>query len=182
MHAQGWDDQLLHSINRHRNVQLDPAARLVSQSVYPIFGTFLLAEGIHCQRDSISKKQFQAICIGAAANTLISLGLKYSVHRNRPGTTHPDLEVLEFNADPSFPSGKTSAAFFTATMLSLQHPKWYVVGPALLWAGSVGYSRMHLGAHYPSDVLAGACLGAGTAYLSHRMNAWLGRRKSKPKH
>ncbi|ULT24063.1 phosphatase PAP2 family protein [Sphingobacterium sp. E70] len=45
--------------------------------------------------------------------------------------------------------------------MSRAYSKWYVVAPSLLWAGSVGYSRMYLGVHYPTDVLAGAVLGLG---------------------
>jgi membrane-associated phospholipid phosphatase len=63
----------------------------------------------------------------------------------------------------SFPSGHTSSTFTTATALSIAYPKWYVIAPAFLWAGTVGYSRMYLGVHYPTDVATGAILGTGTA-------------------
>jgi len=68
------------------------------------------------------------------------------------------------------PSGHTSTAFATATALTLQYPKWYVIAPSYVYAGLVGYSRMHPGVHHPSDVLAGALIGAGCAYLSHVVN------------
>ena len=71
------------------------------------------------------------------------------------------------------PSGHTSGAFATATALSLKYPEWYVIVPSYLWASSVGLSRMHLGLHYPTDVLAGAVLGAGSAYLTYKVNEWL---------
>jgi undecaprenyl-diphosphatase len=77
---------------------------------------------------------------------------------------------MNFTYDPSFPSGHTSSAFNTATFICLTYPKWYVIAPAALWATSVAYSRMYLGVHYPSDVLAGAVLGAGTAYLTYYLN------------
>jgi len=81
----------------------------------------------------------------------------------------------------SFPSGHTSEAFSTATALSLKYPEWYIIAPAYLWAGSVGYSRMNLGVHYPTDVLAGALLGTGTAFLTLKVNEWLNRQVRKSK-
>jgi undecaprenyl-diphosphatase len=80
---------------------------------------------------------------------------------------------------PSFPSGHTSVAFSTATSLYLAYPKWYVAVPAFTYAASVGYSRMYLGVHYPSDVLAGAVIGAGSAWLMYKANKWLFKKKPK---
>jgi undecaprenyl-diphosphatase len=64
----------------------------------------------------------------------------------------------------SFPSGHTSSSFSAVTALSRAYPKWYVIAPSFLWAASVGYSRMYLGVHYPTDVTAGAVLGVGTSF------------------
>jgi membrane-associated phospholipid phosphatase len=58
-------------------------------------------------------------------------------------------------------------AFAAATTISLQYPKWYVIAPAFIYASGVGYSRMYLGVHYPTDVLAGAVLGAGSSFVTH---------------
>jgi membrane-associated phospholipid phosphatase len=52
-----------------------------------------------------------------------------------------------------------------------------VVAPAYTWAGLVAYSRMHLGVHYPTDLIAGAVLGSGTAILTHKANQWLQNKK-----
>jgi len=38
---------------------------------------------------------------------------------------------------------------------------------------------MDLGVHYPTDVLAGAIVGSGSAYLSYRLNKWYLKRKQK---
>ncbi|HEU4718905.1 MAG TPA: phosphatase PAP2 family protein, partial [Bacteroidia bacterium] len=94
----------------------------------------------------------------------IVFGLKYTVNRPRPFVTYPDIIKKTKAGSKSFPSGHTSSAFALATSVSLAYPKWYVIAPSYAWACAVGYSRMRLGAHYPSDVAAGALIGAGCAW------------------
>ena len=98
--------------------------------------------------------------------------MKYSVGRERPFVTYTDIINKSGKPcnDPSFPSGHTSTAFTLATSLSLEYPKWYVIVPAYTYASTVAYSRMHLGVHYPSDVLVGALIGSGCAYITHVVN------------
>jgi len=121
-------------------------------------------------------------CVIIAANIInvgITYSLKHAVNRKRPFETYPFI-IKKIGADGgSFPSGHTSSAFATATSLSLAYPKWYVIAPSYLWAGTVGYSRLQLGVHYPSDVLGGMIIGAGSAFLSYKINKWLNKRYAK---
>ncbi len=120
--------------------------------------------------------------VNFGTNALFTYSLKNSFKRARPGITYPaQITMYEDVSSLSFPSGHTSEAFSTATALSLKYPEWYIIAPAYLWAGSVGYSRMNLGVHYPTDVLAGALLGTGTAFLTFKVNEWLNRQVRKSK-
>lgn len=118
------------------------------------------------------------VTIGSTiVNVTLTNALKYTIDRERPFITYPDI-IKKSNPDsPSFPSGHTSNAFATATSVSLAYPEWYVIVPSYLYAGTVAYSRMHLGVHYPSDVLAGALIGAGSAWLTYRVNRILLKKK-----
>lgn len=110
---------------------------------------------------------------------IFTAGMKYGFNRPRPFVTYPDIVKKSDGGSPSFPSGHTSFAFATATSLSIAWPKWYVIVPSYAYASLVGYSRMYLGVHYPSDVLAGAIVGSGSAYLTYKANQWIHRSKHK---
>ena len=116
--------------------------------------------------------------IAVGINVVVTDGLKTIFKRVRPAEEYPgEIYTLTKSRDASFPSGHTSLAFATATAMSLTYKKWYVTVPAYVWAGCVGYSRMYLGKHFPSDVLGGALIGTGSAYLSH----WLTKKLFRPK-
>lgn len=113
----------------------------------------------------------------------ISQGLTFAtkaiINKPRPHEADSTIIALKNATNGSFPSGHTSEAFATATTLTLINHKWYVVVPAYTWAGLVGYSRLYMGVHYPSDVIAGAVLGAGSAWLSYKLNKWMRNGKTK---
>ena len=112
-------------------------------------------------------------------STAITVATKQIVKRNRPFIDYPFIIKRDAGKSYSFPSGHTSAAFTTATSLSLYFPKWYVIVPAYLWASSVGYARMYQGVHYPSDVFVGAIVGAGSAWVGWKMQKLMGKKHKK---
>lgn len=114
---------------------------------------------------------------------VLTESMKYAINRQRPYTKYPDLVHPYDNTEAglSFPSAHTSLAFNTAATLSIRFHKWYITVPAYLWASGVGYSRLYLGEHYPSDVLAGAALGIGSAYLVDWIDKKLYKRTSRKK-
>lgn len=179
--AQNADIDLLKQINIGRNKGLDGGMQALTNSVYPISATIpvteLLAGYAHHDKKLITIGWVTTA--GLACNFIVTFGLKYSVDRTRPYVTYPQIQNYKVNKDASFPSGHTAFAFNTATSLVLAYPRWYVAVPAYGWAATVGYSRMHLGMHYPTDVLMGAVVGAGTSILAVKGNRLLQKHKKK---
>ncbi len=89
---------------------------------------------------------------------------KNTLRRQRPAETLNAFTALVVASDKfSFPSGHTSAATLYAAIIYQHFP---IIGACLLiWAAGVGASRVILGVHYPSDILAGATLGLSIASL-----------------
>jgi undecaprenyl-diphosphatase len=114
-----------------------------------------------------------AIFLNTASTTL----LKNVVKRERPYNTHTGIFPDKIESDYAFPSGHTSSAFATATSLALATKKWHVAVPAFVWSAGVGYSRIYLGQHYPSDVIMGALVGTSSAIICHWASKQLTKRK-----
>lgn len=169
---QNFDINLLKSINSGETLKSDKYFRFISNSdAYVVFGTPVIMAGTGLIRED--DEMVRNACVIAAAailNVGVTNALKYTIRRDRPWITWPDIVNKSDSDGPSLPSSHTSTAFATATSLSLAYPEWYIIVPSFTYAGTVAYSRMHLGAHYPSDVAAGALVGAGCAYLTFKVN------------
>lgn len=175
--AQNADIELLRSINVSRNTSLDASMKLISntEDFISIGLPVSIVIASYVKHDKVLFQHGINMGLALAASAASTYILKRVVNRPRPSYTYPDIQALESYKYFSFPSGHTSNAFCTATSFSLNFKRWYYVVPAFAWAGVVGYSRMHLGVHYPSDVLAGALLGAGSAYATYQVNKVLKR-------
>jgi membrane-associated phospholipid phosphatase len=178
--AQNWDIDLLKKINPSQPTS--SYWKVASSSVYWVPATGLLATFLvgTINHDKQLQKQTYKALISIAVSTTVSEILKVSINKTRPSYAYPN-DIFQSGGKgqrgKSFPSGHATLAFTYATTLSLQYKKWYVVVPAYLWAGSVGYSRMYLGKHYPSDVLVGAALGTLSGWLTYKLTNKLFKQK-----
>jgi len=111
------------------------------------------------KRSKTIREQFFILAAVLLLVAIVSQGLKTIVIRERPFTTYPYIEKLSEGGGSSFPSGHTMEAFAMAMSLSLLYSKKKIVILVYLWAILVAYSRIVLGVHYPSDVLAGILIG-----------------------
>jgi len=169
--AQGWDLRILEAINPHHPTS--QYWQYTSASAYVFSGVAVVAPFVYGLTSGDRSEQYNSyqVLIAMGLDVITQEGLKVAINRERPGDKYPNMVFpISPTHGQSFPSGHASIAFNTAAELTIQYKKWYIAIPAYLWAGSVGYSRLYLGKHYPSDVLGGAATGIGTAYLSTWLN------------
>lgn len=123
-------------------------------------------------RDALGAASERIACSCAAAG-LVTLALKESAGRLRPGETADPARFEPFSRHDSFPSGHTTMAFSLAAALDAETATPWV--PALLYPAATltAWSRVRDRAHWPSDVVAGAAIGG---YVAHRTDRWARQR------
>ena len=139
----------------------------VADIVFPAaseLGDFsLIWQLVNAGRGTMSDSQADASLLFAGLLGLESLvvnqGVKRLVHRGRPTEAGDPRYPVRRPSTSSFPSGHASSAFFAATLLIARDGK----RAAPLWLGLaavVATSRAYVRIHHPSDVVAGAAVGA----------------------
>jgi undecaprenyl-diphosphatase len=113
------------------------------------------------------RKILRLLILLYAIQSAVIYGLKFLIQRQRP------LFFLEMASkiskgpgeilDPSFPSAHGAFAFMMATVLSHWFPRYRIL--FYIVAGFIGWTRIYLGLHYPTDVVVGALLGYGITRL-----------------
>lgn len=120
-----------------------------------------------------------AIYIGTSVIEAVGItyAAKHIIGRDRPFVKYPDKIHAYGAPDADSPSFLQThcGSFFFSHLTSITYPKWYVIAPSAVWACGVGFARMNQGVHYPSDVVAGAAIGVGCAFVNVYVNRWLNK-------
>jgi undecaprenyl-diphosphatase len=115
------------------------------------------------------------VSIGVTS-AVVNQGVKRLADRPRPdrdGEDVPEARFVHMPESTSFPSGHSASGFAFATTVGNSLP---VVGAALRFlAGTVAYSRVHTGVHYPGDVVIGSLIGGSIGGLV----SWVTRPRKK---
>ncbi len=122
---------------------------------------------INRRRSERGEKIGLTILIALMGSLLVNnLFLKHLIARTRPYEVIEGLHILiAAPRDFSFPSGHAGSSFAAAAVIAFMAPKRYGIA-ALALAAVISFSRLYVGVHYPSDVLAGLFDGIFIGFLS----------------
>lgn len=163
-----WDEHLARWFSQHSTHSATEAMRWVTR-----LGSYAWVTSVGCVATVVlaAKRRWYDVLtlwLVLPCGMLVNHALKLAVHRQRPAWSDLVTEPSSY----SFPSGHTMAAtmlygFIAVVCVRLFRPwRWraFAVSGALLLVLVVGFSRIYLGVHYLTDVLAG--MAAGIAWLS----------------
>ena len=166
---QQLDEQALVWIAEHvRCAVLDPLMKVYTQMGNT--GMLFIALGVLLLFFKPTRRAgVSALCAMLIGLVVVNFTIKPLVARARPWLVIENFVNLVPEHDPnSFPSGHTNAAFAFALAVCMSAPKKWMKVSAVCAAAVMGLSRLYVGVHFPSDVLAGAVIGS----LCGLLGAW----------
>jgi len=122
------------------------------------------------------------VLASAIAAGIVAPVSKLVVGRARPNADLGSSHFAPFSGDASFPSGHATQAFAVASVVAAHDGRLWVKIVSFGLAGSVGLARIHVDAHWASDVVAGGILGtavgAGVVAVNERIRSGRGASSS----
>lgn len=173
------DGTLLLLLQQGRSELLDQLAVLYTSMGDAGLIWILLSLAMLCHRSTrkAGALALAAMALGALCTNMV---IKPLVARPRPWLDVAGLIPLIQEPDPySFPSGHTCAAFAAGMIWVRTLPKLGLRVFAVVLAVFMGLSRLYVGVHYPTDVMAGALIGGCCAWLvwKYYLPVWNAARK-----
>lgn len=172
-----WEADFLHALQTTRNSFLD-----VLWSVLTLFGeeVVVIAVIMLVYWCIDKRKGFKMMNVYFLSCAVVA-GVKALAGRTRPFDRYPGKveSVGDGNTDPCFPSGHTNSATTLAALCVREFPKSrkFTIPIGIVIVLFVMFSRMYLGQHYPTDVLAGAAFGIVSVLLFGWLYDFLGNKE-----
>ena len=166
---QGYDEQALVWIAEHvRSGLLNPIVTFFT-SLGNVGRLCIVLTLALLAFKSTRRAGLSSVCAMVIGLVVVNITVKPLVARPRPWDAMPGFESLVTEKDFSFPSGHTTVAFAFALAVCLAAPRRWMKITAACVAVLMGLSRLYVGVHFPTDVLAGAVIGS----LCGLIGAWI---------
>ncbi|WP_278315161.1 bifunctional phosphatase PAP2/diacylglycerol kinase family protein [Lolliginicoccus levis] len=162
------DQELMARSVRSHSPALDAAMQAASTIANNGKPWFAIAALLARQPGPPRRAAVRGILSVAASSALANVAFKLTIPRGRPdhAMLPPHRRRITPPRTSSFPSGHAAIAAAFATGVALESP---ILGLAVApLAATVGYSRVHNGVHWPSDVIVGSLIGIGVAFVTRR--------------
>jgi undecaprenyl-diphosphatase len=164
-----WDYNLFKIINdlAGQITFLNPLMRFLAADAEYLFYLSIIIYWF--TRTKQNRRMVAEALLSACAALGISGLIAHFFYRDRPFITHSVIQLIKHPANASFPSDHATGAFVIATAIWLFRRKDGSIW--LFLAACIALSRVWTGVHYPTDVIAGACLGMLSAFVVHQIFA-----------